>query len=178
MKFLSKISIFLLAAAIFMSAFVVFAENTSTSPTLVFTVNVSRANRPTDSTVDGLKNKINLAIGPPFYALTRDYPDLAMWTSGCNVSSSISSQTTGTRPIHTLTSIEYTLLPFENFTDPKGMYDQLRTVVDGFTPEGNTMYDRLVSIHDYICQINTYVSNAPHCYSAYGALVDRQSVCE
>ena len=178
MKFLSKISIFLLTAAIFMSALVVFADNESVQPLewpyLEFTVEISEKNRLKDTDLSSLDAKIPAVVSTPYFALLRDHPDVTMWTSGSKTSAirkSISGK-------YTLTSVDYTLLGYEDYGDPKGMYDQLRRVVDNFEPEGETLYEKLVSIHDYICKMDTYIMGAPYCDSAYGALVGRKSVCE
>ena len=86
MKFLSKISILLLSAVIFMSAFVVFAEeNTSTTPAwpyLQFSINVSVGNRIEENDQNVFSQKCNDAASAPFFALTRDYPELTMWVTG------------------------------------------------------------------------------------------------
>ena len=180
MKFLRKISIFLLCAVIFMSAFVVFAEGQGSEmpawPYLRINVNISEKNRIKDKYKEGLEAKISDAVSAPFFALTRDYPDLTMWCTGFKLSSSYALMP-GDRN-YVLMSVEYILNGNPSYGDPSGMVGQLNAVIDAFTPTGDTMYDRLVSIHDYICQINTYVAGAPYCYSAYGALVDGRSVCE
>ncbi len=185
MKFLSKISILLLSAAIFMSALVVFADNTGSQtlewPYLKFTVSISEQNRIKDNDAASLSAKISDAVSAPFFALTRDYPDLTMWTTGFNVRSSYSVVTSGNKKTFTLMSLDYTFSGNPNYGDPSGMLGQLKNAVDDFTPSGSTMYDKLMSIHDFICTINTYVKESEgglYCYSAYGSLVDKRSVCE
>lgn len=185
MKFLGKISIFLLSAAIFMSALVVFADNSnfksSDWPSLKFTVSISEKNKISENDEATLSAKISDAVSAPFFALTRDYPDLTMWTTGFSTRSSYSILTSGTKKTYTLTSIEYTFNGNQNYGDPSGMLDQLNDVVNSFTPSGSTMYDKLLDIHDFICEINTYVKEkdgALYCYSAYGSLVNHKSVCE
>ncbi len=180
MKFFSKISIFLLCAVIFMSAFVVFAEGhnneTPVWPYLHFNINVTEKNRIKDSSEDRLKAKISDAVSAPFFALTRDYPELTMWCTGFKLGSSYALMPGDKN--YVLMSVEYMLNGNPSYGDPSGMIGQLNAVIDAFTPTGETMYDKLLSIHDYICQINTYVKGTPYCYSAYGALVDGRSVCE
>ena len=182
MKLLGRISIFLLSAAIFMSAFVVFAENPEGQlpawPYLQFNITLSDQNRIRENSEEALNAEIAGAVSAPFFALTRDYPDLTMWSTGFNLRSSCSVITSGTKKTYILTAVEYTLNGNQNYGDPSGMLGQLRKIVDGFTPSGDTMYDKLKSIHDFICETNTYVSGSPYCYSAYGALVDKKSVCE
>ncbi len=185
MKFLSKISIFLLSAAIFMSALVVCAgssdERTPDWPYLKFTINISEKNRISENDEATLSDKISDAVSAPFFALTRDYPDLTMWTTGFNLRSSYSIITSGTKKTYTLTSVEYTLNGNPYYGDPSGMLNQLNNAVNCFTPSGSTMYDKLISIHDFICKVNTYVKESDggiYCYSAYGSLVNRKSVCE
>ncbi len=179
MKFLSKISIFLITAAIFMSALVVFVgaeDNDSPAwPYLRFTLEISEQNRLTnDNDTESFVSKVRDAASIPFFALARDYPDVTMWILGNQAAGKLDPD----KDQPTLMSIDHTMLGFETYGDPSGMYKQLRSVIDSFTPTGNTMYEKLVSIHDYICKMNTYVMGAPRCYSAYGALVDRRSVCE
>lgn len=185
MKFLSKISIFFLSAAIFMSALVVFADNTSTQsaewPYLKFNINISVENRISEKDVAVLSEKISEAVSAPFFALTRDYPDYAMWLKRFNVRSTYSETASGNTMTYTLKNLEYTFYGNPNYGDPKGMLEQLNGVIDRFTPTGDTMYEQLLSIHDFICEINTYVRESEggiYCYSAYGSLVDRKSVCE
>ncbi|MBQ7780181.1 MAG: hypothetical protein IJ404_06765 [Clostridia bacterium] len=185
MKFLGKISIFLLSAAIFMSALVVFADNTNAQasnwPSLKFTISISEKNKISENDEATLSAKISDAVSAPFFALTRDYPDLTMWTTGFSTRSSYSILTSGTKKTYTLTSIEYTFNGNQNYGDPSGMLDQLNNVVNSFTPSGSTMYDKLIDIHDFICEINTYVKEDDgglYCYSAYGSLVNHKSVCE
>ena len=185
MKLLSKISIFLLSAAIFMSALVVFAENNSSQsaewPYIKFNISISDKNKISESSEAQLSEKISDAVSAPFFALTRDYPDLTMWTTGFSTRSSYSIVTSGTKKTYTLTDIEYTFNGNPNYGDPKGMLDQLNGVVNSFTPSGSTMYDKLLDIHDFICEINTYVKESEgglYCYSAYGSLVNHKSVCE
>ncbi len=182
MKFLSKISIFLLSAAIFMSALVVFADSQDNDapvwPYLRFNITVSEQNRIKDSNEADFKKKITSAAMIPFLALARDYPDITMWAYNCQFTSEYKVITYGTSQKYELTEIDYLFNGYESYGDPKGMLEQLNEVVNGFTLSGDTMYDKLMSIHDFICKTNTYLSSATYCYSAYGALVDKKSVCE
>jgi len=64
------------------------------------------------------------------------------------------------------------------FTDPAGMTERLQRVVDRFTPTGETLYEKVLSIHDFVCATTVYDIEGNYVYSAYGALVDKRSVCE
>ncbi len=185
MKFLKKISIFLFAAAIFMSALVVFAEESNDEtpnwPYLEISVSVSSKNKITDTDEASFKQKITSSASIPFFALARDYPDLTMWANRFEFTTAYRITTYGTSKKYELTKVDYTLHGYSNYTDPYGMLAQINKVVDGFIPTGETMYDNLLSIHNFICKINTYVresEGALYCYSAYGSLVNRRSVCE
>lgn len=70
------------------------------------------------------------------------------------------------------------LVTREEFRDPKGMTERLQRVVENFTPTGDTLYEKVLSIHDYVCASTVYDLTGRYVYSAYGALVDQRSVCE
>ncbi len=192
MKIARRIISLIFAAVIFMSAFVVFAENESVQveePTVPnLTVSVTLENEAS-LTIDGnmsdeelnalFKKFAKKTATPPFYALMRDYPDITMWLMETKVTPNYKSIGTGKE--YALSTVTYSLLGHENYLDPEGMVDQLDEVITAFKPTGKTMYDQLLSIHDYICKMNTYANEtdgALYCYTAYGALVDRKSVCE
>ena len=72
MKLLGRISIFLLSAAIFMSAFVVFAENPEGQlpawPYLQFNITLSDQNRIRENSEEALNAEIAGAVSAPFFA--------------------------------------------------------------------------------------------------------------
>ncbi len=139
-------------------------------------------NQPTEEETKKYYELISKTASPPFYALIRDYPDITCWMNKLNVN--VTSEiygTSGTNLYLRLSSLKYDLHIHDNYPDPKGMAEQIRYAVDRFTPSGDTMYEKLISIHDYVCALTTYRSDtdgALYCYSAYGALVNRQAVCE
>ncbi len=188
MKLLNRIAVLISASLIFMSAFSVFGQNAASNPPAwpysEFKIILSEKNNITDTNDGAFQSKLNQLASSTvsaFFALTRDHPDLTMWVSGYGYRTAWSYYTVGNNTTYTLNEIQYTLNGYPNYTDPAGMLNQLSAVVDDFRPSGDTVYDKLVSIHDYICRMNTYVredEGAKYCYSAYGSLVNRKSVCE
>ena len=156
---------------------------------LSFTVNVNEevmtlisGNQPTKEESEEFRALISKTASPPFYALIRDYPDITCWMSKLNINATSEIYgISGTNLYLKLRSLKYDLFVHENYPDPKGMVDQINEAINRFSPEGETMYEKLISIHNYVCALTTYKSDkegALYCYSAYGCMVDRQSVCE
>ncbi len=84
----------------------------------------------------------------------------------------------GNRYLWRITSMKNTISITENYTKPKKMTDTLSAVVESFSPSGSTLYEKVKSIHDYVCELTTYDSGGRYVYSAYGSLVDNRAVCE
>ncbi len=56
--------------------------------------------------------------------------------------------------------------------------EKLTEAVENFPVSGETRYEQLKSIHDYICTYTFYDSTSPFISSAVGAIVEPGSVCE
>ncbi len=181
MKHIKKLPLFIISAAMIISAFFgVFAEDAPPAwPYTTFTATLSEENQVVVyDDEEGFNKLVSKAVGVPFFALMRDYPDVTLWMTGVRAPYSYSKSYNGNKVKFALTKVNYTLIGNEKYGDPKGMVKQVQDVVNAFEPEGKTMYEKLLSIHDYICALNTYVTGADYCYSAYGSLVNRRSVCE
>lgn len=65
---------------------------------------------------------------------------------------------------------------FENsLSSAQNKYD---AALNGVSLTGNTRYEKLKSIYDYLCNTVRYVDSNTTEHSAYGALVDKAAVCE
>ncbi len=120
-------------------------------------------------------------------AFIMDHPMRSMWIDIEQSKIEVFARRTGkdTQGLYTWTITELknnikTLPSYASPYTPAEMTDTLSKVVNSFIPKGDTLYDRVKSIHDYICELTVYTDpeKAPHVYSAYGALVDHRSVCE
>lgn len=86
--------------------------------------------------------------------------------------------TSGTNYLYTITGLTHYVTPLAIFTDPDGMTKQLTERIGAFAPTGDTLYDKVKAIHDYVCRLATYSYDGDYVYTAYGALIDRKAVCE
>ncbi len=77
-----------------------------------------------------------------------------------------------------ITTLNNLLAIRPEYTDPAAMTAEVDRAVKAFVPEGDTLYRRLLSIHDFICSSTVYDPSGSYIYGAYGALVDNRSVCE
>ena len=131
-----------------------------------------------------IQKKVSEISQVAFDALISDHPSETMWMDPPQTQYTISvklnaSQLTGEFTVEaTIDKIINVLIQNSGYTDPKGMYDFLVSEAKKFKPEGTTVYEKVKSIHDYICKLNKYDKNSPHPHSAYGALIDHRSVCE
>lgn len=128
---------------------------------------------------------LKLITQTAYDAFTMDHPMRSMWMdinhSLINVAPKGSK--TGNHYTWVITELKNTIKPLDAYSSPYApdyLTETLSAVVNSFTPEGETLYDRVKSIHDYICELTVYTDpkEAPYVYSAYGALVDHRSVCE
>lgn len=79
----------------------------------------------------------------------------------------------------TVSEIKFYICIKEQFKDDlHGAIEKLNDIINSFTPDGNSTYEKVKYIHDHICKINTSDSSAENQYSIYGALVDGRSVCQ
>ncbi len=105
--------------------------------------------------------------------------DLTKTGIGSQYSSS-RDRKTGT---YTITIQNITLSPdyFDSFSSMDEVMEykaKLEDAVANFPVEGDTRYDQLKSIHDYICNFTYYDINSPFYSSALGSLVEPGAVCE
>ena len=113
-----------------------------------------------------------------------DLPEL-FWldlaeTSVGSINSSKRNWRTGKYDV-TLTSISFTPMYYENFGSMESVMEykeKLSDAVENFPVEGETRYEQLKSIHDYICKFTYYDVNSPFYSSPIGSLVEPGSVCE
>ncbi len=129
-----------------------------------------------------LSNALANIAQPAYDAFIADNPKEAMWID-IGASSPLVSYSyvrNGNKYIVTASEISQTVVSLPDFPAPKAMIDQLEDIVDGFKPFGVSLYDKVKSIHDYVCFITEYDNTlkAPNTYSAYGSLIRRKSVCE
>ncbi len=115
-----------------------------------------------------------------YNAFIFDNPIQSMWMDINQ--SQISVKNTGTKHgdgyLWKITSIQNTIPSLPNYSNPKKMTETLKKAIENISVEGQTLLEKVRFIHNYVCNINTYDLNAPHAYSAYGALIDGRSVCE
>lgn len=113
-------------------------------------------------------------------AFIMDHPKRSMWIdiNKTKIEAVSSSRLDGGVYIWSVSALINRISALPEYEDPERMTAELEAAVDAFTPVGDTLYDRILSIHDYICLLNEYDATGKYAYSAYGALVDRKSVCE
>ena len=114
-------------------------------------------------------------------AFLMDHPLKSMWIDIRNSRISVTATSTmGSGNLYhwKIKTLKNQLVSREEFSDPQGMTERLQRVVENFSPAGTTLYDKVLSIHDYVCASTVYDLTGRYVYSAYGALVDKHSVCE
>lgn len=84
---------------------------------------------------------------------------------------------------YTLTVYQITFKPalasgYSSVSEVNEYREKLQTAVDEFPIEGETRYEQLKSIHDYIIRFTYYDVNAKFMDSAIGAMVEPGVVCE
>lgn len=79
----------------------------------------------------------------------------------------------------TVSEIKFNICIKEQFRDDLDRYiNNLQNAIDLFKIEGETTYEKVKYIHDYICSTTESDPGAENQYSIYGALVDGRSVCQ
>lgn len=81
----------------------------------------------------------------------------------------------------TINSLTFVPAYHETYGSIDGVYEykiRLEKAIEYFPVEGDTRYDQLKSIHDYICNFTYYDVNADFYSSAVGAIVQPGVVCE
>ena len=147
MRPFNKIFLLSLAMLILIAQMSISVISAQDNTALSFTVNMSTdlmiqlsGNQPTEKEAEAFKELLSKNTSPPFYALIRDYPDITCWMYKLNINATSRLYgISGTSLYLRLESLKYDLMVHENYTDPKGMVEQIRTVVDNFTPTGTTI---------------------------------------
>lgn len=68
--------------------------------------------------------------------------------------------------------------PIYNAADIPEYYDDMLSVVDSVSFNTDTRYDFIKSLHDYLSEELSYVNDYSSCFDAYGALVNKEAVCQ
>lgn len=118
-------------------------------------------------------------------ALLLDMPEI-FWLDEANLSIGVSNATThysSKTKKYTITIKELTFTPayFESYGSIDGVKEykeKLENAIADFPIEGDTRYEQLKSIHDYICNFTYYDLNSSFYSSAVGAIVEPGVVCE
>ena len=84
---------------------------------------------------------------------------------------------------YTIQMSEISFVPafYEDYGSLNGVLEykkKLTEAVENFPVTGDTRYEQLKSIHDYICEFTFYDINSPFISSAVGAIVEPGAVCE
>jgi len=118
-------------------------------------------------------------------ALLLDFPEI-FWIDEAKLSIGIGNQKTrfnwltGKYNI-TINSLVFVPAYHETYGSIDGVNEykaKLEKAIEDFPVEGDTRYDQLKSIHDYICNFTYYDVNADFYSSAVGAIVEPGVVCE
>lgn len=118
-------------------------------------------------------------------ALLLDMPEI-FWLDEANISIGVSKATThhsSKTGKYTVTIKELTFTPayFENYGSIDGVKEykeKLENAIVNFPIDGDSRYEQLKSIHDYICNFTYYDLNSSFYSSAVGAIVEPGVVCE
>lgn len=141
----------------------------------------SKTDQPTDEESAEAQAAIRSISQTAYDAFLMDHPLESMWIDVR--ASYVSVAMSGDRPDGNLyrwkiTSLTNYLVSRDEFTDPKGMTQRVKDAIESFTPTGDTLYEKVLSIHDFVCASTVYDKKGSYAYNAYGALVDGRSVCE
>jgi len=134
----------------------------------------------TDEEVAELSSLVSHIPQTAYDAFLMDNPLPFLWIDLTASPTSIkySVNRTGTEIVYTLLGLTHTVVPLDAYTAPAGMTQQIQERIASFTPSGTTMYEKVKSIHDYICRLASYSYDGSFIHSAYGALIERKAVCE
>ena len=117
--------------------------------------------------LDGLANKgVQKSAQLAIDAISRDCPE-KFWLKGVNSFVYFGNG-----------MISYSEMIEEEYKPVDGFLEKYETALANFEVTGNTRYDRLKSIHDTLCNNNSYVINGIYAHDSYGGLVSYESVCE
>jgi len=141
----------------------------------------SKDKAPTAEETAPAQTALRVISQTAYDAFLMDHPLKSMWIDIRNSRISVTATSTmGSGNLYhwKIKMLKNQLVSREEFSDPKGMTERLQRIVENFTPTGDTLHDKVLSIHDYICASTVYDLTGNYVYSAYGALVDKRSVCE
>ena len=136
-----------------------------------------------------LSSEVQLTVQPAIDALLIDRPEIAVWldVTGTRFSFaySIGSDGEGNCVIN-LSKLFLNIKSNPDVYDPDGMVSGIRQVISSFVPSGNTRYEILKSIHDFVCGLTVYDNDAAagketgskFAHHAFGALIDGRAVCQ
>lgn len=141
---------------------------------------VSKGSTPTADERKNAAEALKSISQTAYDAFTMDHPKRSMWIdiNRSRIEAISESHRDGDLFVWRVIELRNRISVLPEYSDPEGMTAELDAVIKSFTPIGDTLYDKVKSIHDYICLLTEYDTTSPHAYSAYGALVDRKSVCE
>lgn len=117
-------------------------------------------------------------ISAAFQALCDDYPEM-FWLPSAYLLSH--TETGEIAVMFEGKSESYTLSYLASKTEAQSMKARLEEVVNSVTAATKSLssqFEAELYIHDFICNNTAYNINGKYIYSAYGALVDKNAVCE
>lgn len=150
-----------------------------------FTVSTLDTSRMSDEDILTYSEALFSSCRPGIDAALFDIPEL-FWIDlghmGVNISDYRSSYNFFTRKYTVeMTEISFTPVYYENYGSLEGVMEykeKLTEAVENFPVTGETRYEQLKSIHDYICTNTFYDADSPFYSSAVGAIVEPGAVCE
>ena len=140
----------------------------------------SRTAVPTEEERKPASEALRAITQTAYDAFIMDHPKKSMWidVNRSRIEAVSESRQENGLYIWKVKELKNRISVLPEYRDPEKLTAELEKALDSFTPVGDTLYDRIKSIHDYICLLTEYDASGKYAYSAYGALVDRKSVCE
>ena len=163
------------------------ADDISVTITLPDTINVTGVDR--EDAEQKLSGEVQLIVQPAIDALLMDRPEIAVWldVTGTRFSFSYSIGNDGDgNCVIGVSKLFLNIKSDPDVYDPNGMVSGLRDLISSFSPSGNTRYDAVRSIHDFVCGLTVYDYDAADgkpagskfAHHAFGALIDGKAVCQ
>ncbi len=127
-----------------------------------------------------LGDKVSQISQVAFDAFLMDNPQNSFWMDikGSKTLYSVFATQAGSKYNLSVPTLKIDLPALSEYSSPKNMQQTLISAVDSFTPAGQTLYEKVKSVHDKVCELTVYDSTAKYAYSAYGVFADGRSVCE
>ena len=140
----------------------------------------SRTAVPTEEERKPAAEALRAITQTAYDAFIMDHPKKSMWidVNRSRIEAVSESRQENGHYIWKVKELKNRISVLPEYRDPEKLTAELEKALDSFTPVGDNLYDRIKSIHDYICLLTEYDASGKYAYSAYGALVDRKSVCE